>query len=67
MTFVLEPFEKPIALHRKFGIPRDRLYKAIREKELRTINLGTPQRPSYFIYQSEFQRWLESCAEGGQK
>ncbi len=58
---------RPIEAHRKLGIPRDRLYAAIHDGEIRFFNLGTPHRPSYLIAESYIKEWLERCAQGGQK
>lgn len=58
---------RPIEIHRKFGIPRDRLYAAIHAGEIRYINLGTKNRPSYLIAEADLYAWLTSCAQGGQK
>lgn len=51
---------RPIEAHKKWGIPRDRLYKAIHDGELVAMNFGSRQKPSYLIQVSDLQAWLDS-------
>lgn len=51
---------RPMEVHQKFGIPRDRLYKAIHTGELRTLNLGTKSKPSFMIAYDDLTAWLNN-------
>lgn len=51
---------RPIEAHKRFRIPRDRLYRAIKTGELPTLNFGTQKRPSYLIAVSDLLNWLSS-------
>lgn len=43
----------------EYGLPRDRLYAAIAEGELPTINVGTAKKASYLIKRAELEAWIE--------
>lgn len=51
---------RPIEVHKKWGIPRDRLYRAIHDGELVALNFGCNKKPSYLIQIVDLQAWLES-------
>lgn len=47
---------------RIYGIPRDRLYRAIRTKELPAGNFGTEHKPSYFLFRQDIEDWLRGLS-----
>ena len=45
-----------------FGLPRQRVYDAIKTGELPAADLGTSKRPSYLISEKNIEAWLTSLS-----
>ena len=48
----------------EYGLPRDRLYAALRSGELRSINVGSESKKSYLVQRSAVEQWLDRLTVG---
>lgn len=49
---------RPIEIHRRYGIPRDRIYTAIHTGELPAVDFGTKNKHSFLIALIDLEAWL---------
>ena len=48
----------------EYGLPRDRLYTALRTGELPSINVGSDNKRSYLIQRTDLEQWLAQLVTG---
>ncbi|MDP9764461.1 hypothetical protein [Deinococcus enclensis] len=58
---------RPSQVIKRYSLPRDRLYGAIARRELRALNVGTPEHPAFLLRVSDVEAWLETLTYGGKK
>ena len=50
---------------KRYSLPRDRVYKAIQNKELPAYDVGSPKRPAFLVAVEDLETWLKSLRFGG--
>ena len=56
---------RPSQAVKRYGLPRDRVYKAIQSKELPAYDAGSPRRPQFLLDVGELEAWIKSLRFGG--
>jgi excisionase family DNA binding protein len=58
---------RPSQVRKRYNIPRDRLYQAIRDMELPAVDVGSCRRPSYLIRIADLEAWLQRLTTKAKK
>lgn len=54
----------PLALWKRYGLPRDLIYEAIHTEDLPAYNAGRGDKPRFLVAVSDFLTWRETLRVG---